>query len=180
MTQLEQAIVQGISNLVAGGQNIRITVQTQLACAPPLQRILEVYIIVSNLPTDLQSPYFNIFKNSLLEQDKPLYKDLGIISQPSIIRKRKRTLSADTAISSIEVLDLTSKLTLEDSYLVKWQRLAQLQAESLISSPIYILGLIPLLGRSSLISPLRTSNNLNTSNLDSGNKDNNANILDLP
>ena len=60
-----------------------------------------------------------MFKNSLLKWDKPLYKDLGIISWLSIIRKRKRTLSANTAISSIEVLDLTLKPALEDSYLVK-------------------------------------------------------------
>ena len=37
-----------------------------------------------------------------------------------------------------------------------------------------------LLGRGSPISPLRTSNNLNTSNLDGSNKDNKANIPDLP
>ncbi len=36
------------------------------------------------------------------------------------------------------------------------------------------------LGRGSLILPLKTSNNLNANNLDSGNKDNDANILDLP
>ena len=136
--------------------------------------------MVSNLPIDLQSSYFNIFKDSLLERDKPLYKDLGITSQPSIIRKQKHTLSANTAISSIEVLDFTLELALEDSYLAKRQRLAQLQAESLISSPIYILKLILPLGYSNLISPLRTSNNLNTSNLDGSNKDNNANIPDLP
>ena len=136
--------------------------------------------MVSNLPIDLQSPYFNIFKDSLLERDKPLYKDLGIISRLFITYKRKCTLSANTAISSIEVLDLTLKLAIEDSYLVKRQRLAQLQAESLISSPIYILGLTPPLGHSSPILPFRTSNNLNTSNLNGGNKDNNANILDLP
>ena len=65
-----------------------------------------------------------MFKDSLLERDKPLYKDLGIISRLSITRKRKRTLSANTAISSIEVLDLTLELTLEDSYLVKRWRLA--------------------------------------------------------
>ena len=61
-----------------------------------------------------------MFKDSLLKQDKSLYKDLGIISWPSIIRKRKRTLSADTAISSIELLDLTLELALEDFYLAKW------------------------------------------------------------
>ena len=65
-----------------------------------------------------------MFKDSLLERDKPLYKDLGIISRPSIIRKRKRTLSANTAISSIEVLNLTLEPALEDSYLVKRQKLA--------------------------------------------------------
>ena len=135
--------------------------------------------MVSNLPIDLQSPYFNIFKDSLPERDKPLYKDLGITSRLSIIRKRKYTLSTNTAISSVEVPDLTSELALKDSYLVKRRRSAQPQAESLISSSIYILKLTPPPGRGSLISPLRTSNNLNTSNLDSGNKDNNANILDL-
>ena len=82
--------------------------------------------MVSNLPIDLQSPYFNIFKDSLLERDKYFYKDLGIISWPSIIRKRKRTLSANTAISSIEVLDLTSEPAIEDSYLLKRRRLAWL------------------------------------------------------
>jgi hypothetical protein len=41
------------------------------------------------------------------------------MSWPSIICKRKRTLSADTAISSIEVLDLTLEPALEDSCLVK-------------------------------------------------------------
>ena len=61
-----------------------------------------------------------MFEDSLLERDEPLYEDLGITSWPSIIRKRKRTLSANTAISSIEVLDLTLKPALEDSYLVKW------------------------------------------------------------
>jgi len=60
-----------------------------------------------------------MFKNSLLKRDKPLYKDLGIISRPFIILKRKRALSANIAISFIEVLDLTSKLALEDFYLVK-------------------------------------------------------------
>ena len=65
-----------------------------------------------------------MFKDSLLERDEPLYKDLGIISQPSIIYKRKRTLSANTAISSIEVLDLTLEPALEDSRLVKRRRLA--------------------------------------------------------
>jgi len=30
------------------------------------------------------------------------------------------------------------------------------------------------------MSPFKTSNNLNVNNLDSGNKDNDANILDLP
>ena len=136
--------------------------------------------MVSNLPVDLQSPYFNVSEDSLLKQDKPLYKDLGIISRPSITRKRKYILSANTAISFVEVLDLTSEPALEDFYLVKRRRSAQLQAESLISSPVYILKLIPLLGRGSLILLFRTSNNLNTSNLDGGNKDNNANIPDLP
>jgi len=65
-----------------------------------------------------------VFKDSLLERDEPLYKDLGITSWPSITRKRKRTLSANTAISFIEVLDLTSELALEDFYLVKRRRLA--------------------------------------------------------
>jgi hypothetical protein len=60
-----------------------------------------------------------VFKDSLLERDEPLYKDLGIISRPSIIRKWKRTLSTNTAISSIEVLDLTLEPALEDSHLVK-------------------------------------------------------------
>ena len=136
--------------------------------------------MVSNLPTDLQSPHFNVFKDSLLEWDEPLYKDLGITSRPSITRKRKRTLSANTAISSVEVPDLTSEPALKDSYLVKRRRLAQLQAESLISSPVCILKLTPPPGRSSPISPIRTSNNLNTSNLDGSNKGNNANIPDLP
>jgi hypothetical protein len=45
---------------------------------------------------------------------------------------------------------------------------------------VYILKLILLLGRGSLISPLKTNNNLNASNLDGGNKDNNTNIPDLP
>ena len=81
--------------------------------------------MVSNLPIDLQSPYFNIFKDSLLKRDKSLYKDLGIISRPSITYKRKHTLSANTAISFIEVLDLTLELALEDSYLVKRRRSAQ-------------------------------------------------------
>ncbi|XTI83418.1 hypothetical protein V2W45_1226153, partial [Cenococcum geophilum] len=89
--------------------------------------------------------------------------------------KRKRTLSANTAIFSIEVLDLTLELALKDSYLVKRWRLAYL-----ISSPIYILKLTPSLGRGSPILPLRTSNNLNTSNLNGSNKNNNANILNLP
>ncbi|XTI84320.1 hypothetical protein V2W45_1225346, partial [Cenococcum geophilum] len=88
----------------------------------------------------------------------------------------KYTLSINTAISFIEVLDLTLEPALEDLYLVKRRRLV----ESLISSPIYILKLTPPPGYSSLISPFRTSNNLNTSNLDGGNKDNNANIPDLP
>jgi len=83
-----------------------------------------VYIIVSNLPTDLQSPYFNIFKDSLLERDEPLYKDLGMASRLSIIYKRKRTLSANMAISSIEVLDLTLEPAIEDFYLLKRRRSA--------------------------------------------------------
>ena len=74
---------------------------------------------MSNLPVDLQSPHFNIFKDSLLEQNKPLYKDLGIMSQPSITHKQKCTLSANIAISFIEVLDLTSKPALEDFHLAK-------------------------------------------------------------
>ena len=77
-------------------------------------------IIVSNLSIDLQSPYFNMFKDSLLERDKPLYKDLGIMSWLSITHKQKRTSLANTAISSVEVLDLTLEPALEDSYLVKW------------------------------------------------------------
>lgn len=80
--------------------------------------------MVSNLFIDLQSPYFNVFKDSLLKQDKPLYKDLGMTSWPSITHKRKRTLSANMAISFVKVLDLTLELALEDSYLVKWWRLA--------------------------------------------------------
>ena len=79
--------------------------------------------MVSNLFIDLQSPYFNIFEDSLLKRDEPLYKDLGITSQPSIIYKRKCTLSANTAIFFIEVLDLTLELAIEDSYLVKRWRL---------------------------------------------------------
>ena len=157
-----------------------MVVQIQLAYTPPLQRILEAYIIVSNLFTDLQSPYFNIFKDSLLKRDEPLYKDLGIISWLSIIYKRKRTLFANMAISFIEVLDLTLKLALEDFYLVKQRRSAQPQTESLVSNPVCILKLIPPLGCSSLILPFRTSNDPNTNNLDGGNKDNNTNILDLP
>ncbi|XTI84710.1 hypothetical protein V2W45_1465738 [Cenococcum geophilum] len=58
----------------------------------------------------------------------------NLLDWPSITHKRKRTLSANTAISSVEVLDLTLELALEDSYLVK--------RRSLISSPICILNLI--------------------------------------
>ena len=75
--------------------------------------------MVSNLLIDLQSPQFNVFKNSLLKWNKPLYKDLGIMSWLFIIRKWKRTLSANTAIFSVEVLDLTLEPALEDSYLAK-------------------------------------------------------------
>ena len=39
---------------------------------------------------------------------------------------------------------------------------------------------MPPLGYSSLILFFKISNNPNTSNLDSGNKENNANILNLP
>ena len=60
-----------------------------------------------------------MFKDSLLERDEPLYKDLGIMSRPSIIYKQKRTLSANTAIFFIEVLDLTLELAIKDSYLAK-------------------------------------------------------------
>ena len=155
-------------------------VWTQLVYIPLPQRILKAYITVSNLPINLQSPYFNIFKDSLLERDRPFYKDLGIISQPSITRKQKYTLSANIAISFIKVLDLTLEPAIKDLYLVKQRKLAQLQEESLISSPIYILRLTLPPGRGSLISPFRTSNNLNASNLDSSNKDNNTNIPDLP
>jgi hypothetical protein len=81
--------------------------------------------MVSNLPADLQSPYFNVFEDSLPERDEPLHEDLGITSRPSITRKRKRTLSADTAISSVEVLDLTLEPALEDSHLAKRRRSAQ-------------------------------------------------------
>ena len=154
-------------------------VQIQLVYTPPLQTILEACIIVSNLFTDLQSPYFNIFKDSLLEQDEPLYKNLNIISQLSIIYKRKCTLFTNTAISFIKVLDLTSELAIEDFYLVKWRRSAQLQVKSLIFSSVYILKLIPPLGCSSLILFFKTSNNLNANNLDGGNKNNNTNILNL-
>jgi len=38
---------------------------------------------------------------------------------------------------------------------------------------------MPSLGCGSLISPFKTNNNLNANNLDSGNKNNGANILDL-
>ena len=77
------------------------------------------------------------------------------------------------------MLDLTLELALEDFYSVKWWRSAQPQAKSFISSPVYTPKSIPLPGRGSLILPLRTSNNLNINNLDSGNKDNDINIPDL-
>ena len=135
---------------------------------------------MSNLPADLQSPHFNVFEDSLPERDEPLHEDLGMTSRPSITRKRKRTSSADTAISSVEVLDLTSEPALEDSRSAKRRRSAQPQGESLVSSPVCTPKSTPPPGRGSPISPLRTSNDPNTSNLDGGNKDNDANIPDLP
>ncbi|KAF2175215.1 hypothetical protein K469DRAFT_756367 [Zopfia rhizophila CBS 207.26] len=76
-----------------------------------------------------------------LEQDKPLYDDLGMISGPSVTRKRKCPSSADMIISSVEVLDLTLELDPEDSRSAKRQRPAKQRAESLVSDPVSTLKL---------------------------------------
>ena len=135
---------------------------------------------MSNLPADLQSPHFNMFEDSLPKQDEPLHKDLSMTNWPSITCNWKHISSANTAISFIKVLDLTSEPVLKDFYSAKWQRSAQPQAKSLVFSLVCTLKPTLLPGHSSPILFLKTSNNPNASNLDGGNKDNDANILDLP
>ncbi|KAF2175186.1 hypothetical protein K469DRAFT_77261 [Zopfia rhizophila CBS 207.26] len=100
-------------------------------------------------------------------------------SRLSVTRKRKHPLYADT-VTSVEVLDLTTKPAPEDSFSAKRRRPAQPRVESLIFSPLCTPKSTPPPARGTLISPLKTSSGLSVSNLGGGGKVNSADIPDLP
>ncbi|OCK98226.1 uncharacterized protein K441DRAFT_315895 [Cenococcum geophilum 1.58] len=113
-------------------------------------------------------------------QDEPLLDDIGVTGGPSVTRKWTRALSADTIISSVEVLDLMPQPNLEDSRLMKRRRLAKRRAESLTLDPVSTPKSTPLPTSSGQVSPSGASNRPSPGLPGSDNKGDDAGAPSLP